>query len=59
MKLRVKQLMCDNLNGMKITQIILAAGICTLDRDTGPLEGTAAGSWSIGIVEQFQGEVCC
>ena len=59
MKLRVKQLMCDNLNGMKITQIILAAAICTLDRDMGPLEGTAVGSWSIGMVEQFQGEVCC
>ena len=59
MKLRVKQLMCDNLNGMKITQIILTAAICTLDRDTGPLEGTVAGSWNIGIVEQSQGEVCC
>ena len=59
MKLRVKQLMCDNLNGMKITQIILTGAICTLDRDTDPLEGTVAGSWSIGIVELSQGEVCC
>ena len=33
----------------------LAAAICTLDRDAGPLEGTAAGSWSLGIVEQSQG----
>jgi len=24
-----------------------------------PLEGAAAGSWSLGIVEQSQGEVCC
>ena len=30
-----------------------------MDRDAGPLEGTAAGSWSIGIVEQSQGEGCC
>ena len=35
-------------------QIVLAA-----DRDTGPLEGTAAGSWSLGIVEQSQVEGCC
>ena len=26
--------------------IVLAAAIHTLDRDSGPLEGTAAGSWS-------------
>ena len=31
----------------------------TPDRDTGPLEGAAAGSWSLGIVEQSQGEGCC
>jgi len=30
--------------------------MCTLDRDAGPLEGTAAESWSIGIVEQSQGK---
>ena len=28
-------------------------------RDTGPLEGAAAGSWSLGIVEQSQGKGCC
>ena len=28
-------------------------------RDAGPLEGTVAGSWSLGIVEQPQGEGCC
>ena len=27
-------------------QTVLAAVIHTLDRDTGPLEGTVAGSWS-------------
>ena len=29
------------------------------DRDAGPLEGAAAGSWSLGIVEQSQGEGSC
>ena len=37
-------------------QIVLATAIQTPDRDAGPLEGTAAGSWSLGIVEQSQGE---
>ena len=40
-------------------QTVLAAAIHTLDRDPGPLEGAAAGSWSLGIVEQSQGEGCC
>ena len=40
-------------------QTVLVAAIQTLDRDAGPLEGTAAGSWSLGIVEQSQGEGCC
>ena len=38
---------------------ILATAIHTLDRDTGHLEGTVAGSWSLGIAEQSQGEGCC
>ena len=33
-------------------QTVLTTAIRTLDRDTGPLEGTAAGSWDLGIVEQ-------
>ena len=37
---------------------VLAAAICTLDRDSGPLEGAAVGSWTIGIVEQSQSEGC-
>ena len=37
----------------------LAAAIRTLDRDMGPMESTAAGSWSLGIVEQSQREGCC
>ena len=36
-------------------QIVLVTAIHTLDRDTGLLEGTEAGRWSLGIVEQFQG----
>ena len=37
-------------------QTVLAAAIHALDRDTGPLEGTASGSWSLGLVEQSLGE---
>ena len=40
-------------------QTVLAAAIHTPDRDAGPLEGAAAGSWSLGIVDQSQGEGCC
>ena len=40
-------------------QTVLATAIHTLDRDAGPLEGAAAGSWSLGIVEQSHGEGCC
>ena len=40
-------------------QTALATAICTPERDAGPLEGAAAGSWSVGIVEQSQDEGCC
>ena len=40
-------------------QTVLATAIHTPDRDTGPLEGAVAGSWSLGVVEQSQGEGCC
>ena len=40
-------------------QTVLVAAIHTTDRNAGPLEGTAAGSWSLGIVKQSQGEGCC
>ena len=36
-------------------QTVLAAAMHTLDRYAGSLEGAAAGSWSLGIVEQSQG----
>ena len=58
MRLRVTPLICDSVNGMRIIQTSLAIAIQTPDRDAGPLEGAAAGSWSIGIVEQSQGEGC-
>ena len=34
---------------MRITETILAAAKCIPDRDMGPLEGTEAGSWSVGL----------
>ena len=40
-------------------QTVLAAAIHTLARDASPLEDTAAGSWSLGSVEQSQGKGCC
>ena len=40
-------------------QTVLTAAVHIPDRDTGPLEGAAAGSWSLGIVGQSQGEGCC
>ena len=40
-------------------QTVLAAAIHTPDRDTSSLKGTTAGSWSLGIVEESQGEGCC
>ena len=55
MRLRVKQLIGDSLHGMRIIQTVLAAAIHTPDRDAGHLEGTVAGSWRVGIVEQTQG----
>ena len=59
MRLRVKQLIGNSLNGMRITQTVLGATIHTPDRDAGHLEGTVAGSWRVGIVEQSQGKGCC
>ena len=40
-------------------QTVLVEAILTLDRDACPLEGAVAGSWSLGTVEQSQGEGCC
>ena len=51
---RVKQLICDNLNGIRITQRILVTAVHTPDGDTSPLEITAAAILSIGTGEQSQ-----
>ena len=40
-------------------QTVLATAIHTPDRNMGLLEETAAGSLSLGIMEQSQGEGCC
>ena len=40
-------------------QTVLATAIHTPDRDRDPLEGTMAGSRSLGIVEQSPGKGCC
>ena len=40
-------------------QTVLATAIHTADRNAGPLEEAAAGSCSVGLVEQSQGESCC
>ena len=37
-------------------QIVLATAMHSLDRNISPLDGTEAWSWSLGIVEQSQGE---
>ena len=42
---------------MRIT--VLAAATHSPDRNAGLLEGAVAGSWSLGIVEQSQGEGGC
>ena len=40
-------------------QTVLAAAMLNPKRDAYHLESAAAGSWSLGIVEQTQGEGCC
>ena len=46
--------MNDSLNGMRTTQMILGAVLCTPDRDTSPPECMATGSWGREIREQFR-----
>ena len=40
-------------------QTVLASAIHMPERNVGLPEGAAAGSWSLGIVEQSQCEGCC
>ena len=58
LRLKVKQMICGSLNGMRIRQS-LAVAIHAPDRDAGPPKGTVARSWSLGILEQPQGKGCC
>lgn len=56
LRLRVKQLICESLNGMRITETILAAAICSPGRGMQGRKSPGrcrAGSWSAGIVERF------
>ena len=39
-----------------MNQTVFAAAIQTLDKDSGSLEGTGAGSWRLGTVEESQGK---
>lgn len=52
----VQQLTCDSLNGMRTTQN-LAAALPTWTGFESP-ECTVARSWTVGIGEQSQGEIC-
>ena len=40
-------------------QTVLGTAIYTPDRDADPLESAVAGSWNLGIVEQFLGKSRC
>ena len=47
MRLTVKQLICDSLNGVRTTWMIHAVALLTTDRDQSQLVGMVTGSWSI------------
>jgi len=55
LRLRVKQLICGSLNAMRIRQSLPQLYIPW----TRTQEGAATRNWSLGIVEQSQGEGCC
>ena len=57
LRLRMKPLICGSLNGMRLRQSFHSHAYP--ERDVDPLEGTAARSWILGIVEQSLGEGCC
>ena len=54
----MKQLICGGLNGLRIRQSLPQPYIPQTGMQV-PLKDVAAGSWSLGIVEQSQGEGCC
>lgn len=55
----MKQLICDSRNGLRITETMHVVVLCTLNREASPLKCTVAGSRSMGIGEQSQGEDSC
>ena len=55
LRLRVKQLICGSINGMRIRQYLLQP----YTPQTGTQVPWKAGSWNLGIVEQSQGKGCC
>ena len=57
LRLRVKQLICGSLNGMKIRQFLPQPYIPQTGMQV-PWEGAAVRGWNLGIVEQSQGEGC-
>ena len=58
LRLRVRQLIHGSLNGMRIRQSLPQTYIPQTWTQVVP-GSAAAGSWSLGIVEQSQGEGCC
>ena len=47
LRLRVKQLVCERLNGMRITETILAAAIQSPERDAGTHVPWEAQGWEL------------
>ena len=59
LRLRVKQLICGSLNGMRIRQSLLQPSVPQTGMHVPEKMQREAGSWSLGIVEQSHGEGCC
>ena len=59
LRLRVKQLICGSLNGMRIRQSLLQPSVPQTGMQVPEKMQREAGSWSLGIVEQSHGEGCC
>ena len=58
LRLRVKQLICGSLNGMRIRQSLPELYMPQTGTQV-PWKALVAGSWSLGILRQSQGEGCC
>jgi len=58
LRLRVKQLTCGSLNGMRVRQSLLRPYIPWTGTQV-PLEGTSAGSWSLGSNHRARAAVDC